>query len=754
MSYSRTIILLTLILFATVLSGAAQFVYVAVHLPDGTAPLGGISRLTIVNRDGDRYVCHTDDAGIQELIGRGLEYSAMPESRESPGYPSWATIEARLKQWTEEFPDICRRYEIGKSVQGRTLWVMNISDNASTEETEPEFKYVANIHGDEKIGQDMVMRFIEHLLLNYAVDNFITTLVDHTDIHILPVMNPDGYVLGQRYNVAEKDLNRNFPSPFADTGPQQPETQAVIEWTAGRNFVLSSGLHSGAVGIVYPWGHEYDFNDPLKMFPETELMRTLCFTYTDLNPTMYGGDWEYGIINGAEWFTINGEMADWNYRFHGCLETTLEFSIDKAPPVDGLDAFWDGPDHNNRAAMIAYMAQVHRGVRGRITGADTGAPVSARVDPGIAGDQLVAVTRPALPEGWEMVSLPIDPIPNEPYSVFPDAIAVWGFSNRDGTYFEPDAIEGGCGYWAYHTAPSPAAVIVGMTLTDVPVPMAAGWHLVGPRGFGLVPDDPAVAPLVFMLANGRGHDVYGQLESDQEMVPFSAYWMQLFAATELFFGEPDSLNPPYPIFADRGPGPLLGDYYRLLLPGRHALRFASMPAGIAHQPPGAAALIAGEPVVIMAEVDPVYAGAQFFDIEVPDGLDGDQLPRHVDLDVSLQPLAVECRITWRALPDGDWQTDPLAPSDEAENIFAFELSEKDDGDTLEYFLALYRAIDDALIAVLPEPDGTFQLTFAEARSQPPIETVTDPGDLPPSSNQSVSPIRLYGSWFYSEEFMR
>ncbi|KAH9514064.1 hypothetical protein Btru_030111 [Bulinus truncatus] len=296
-------------------------------------------------------------------------------------YHNYSEVQTLLSNLAAEYPGLARVYDIGSSVGGKRLTVIQISDRVGEREVgEPKFKYVGNMHGNEAVGRELVLQLAQYLLQNYGRDPRVTRLVDSTDIHLMPSMNPDGFEMAiegdctgyvGRGNKNNVDLNRNFPDQFWPTGAPQKETLAVMNWIQKvPNFVLSANIHGGAMVANYPYD-DHQFKEISRGLysssPDDATFRSLAKSYSYAHPTMHFGrqcdDQEYfpeGITNGANWYTISGGMQDFNYLKSNTFEITLEVSCCKYPNVNELPRYWD----ENRESLLTFMEQTHIGVKG------------------------------------------------------------------------------------------------------------------------------------------------------------------------------------------------------------------------------------------------------------------------------------------------------------------------------------------------------------------------------------------------------
>ncbi len=365
---------------------------------------------TIDAREGERVRLYVSDGQLTALKSMGLTiqvlghqpdpYPFQPGAKGLGVYHSYTTLTSELQSYAQTFPSLCRLESLGTSVQGRTLWAMRITDNPDVREEEPEVKYISTIHGDEPIGTELCLYFIDRLLNGYATDTRVRHLVDETDIYVVPLMNPDGLEIGWRYNASSKDLNRtfpNYPNQFSGTvytatqdwTPYPTEVGLVGQWIAAHHFVLSANFHGGAALVNYPYDNNGlgSVNSPT---PDDALMKALSLAYSRTNPLLWNSTtYPQGITNGAAWYAITGGMQDWNYRYTGCIDVTIELNSVKRPAASTLPGFWS----TNEESMLTYLESSHWGLRGVVRDARTGAPLRAKVT--IAGNTQPVFTDPA-----------------------------------------------------------------------------------------------------------------------------------------------------------------------------------------------------------------------------------------------------------------------------------------------------------------------------------------------------------------------
>jgi carboxypeptidase T len=235
-----------------------------------------------------------------------------------PCYRTVTEMYDRATQLTGLNPQIAQWVDIGDSYQktigagGDDIRVLRISNQAITG-TKPVLFLLSAIHAREYVTAETNLRFAELLLTQYATNPDVKWIVDHHDIHLAIVGNPDGRRLAEvqatqskRKNINTSflcaanslltgvDLNRNYPFDWANptvsgsstictetfkgtTRASEPETQALIAHAQAifpdqrtetpipavdlTTAVSLDGtgiymdVHSNGAGNWYPWGN-------------------------------------------------------------------------------------------------------------------------------------------------------------------------------------------------------------------------------------------------------------------------------------------------------------------------------------------------------------------------------------------------------------------------------------------------------------------------------------------------------------------
>ncbi|XP_022823025.1 carboxypeptidase B-like isoform X2 [Spodoptera litura] len=201
-------------------------------------------------------------------------------------YHRLSVIYAFIDELERDYPAICTVSVIGKSVEGRDIKMLKIS-NSNADNSGVWLD--ACIHPREWISVAVITYIADMLVKNF---HSLSSAITSKDWHIIPVLNPDGYEYTHthermwRKNRARYggqcvgvDLNRNFsygwgqingeegssdePSHIFYRGPapfSEPETVAVRDTILGSitPFKVFISFHSYFELIIFPWGNRQD----------------------------------------------------------------------------------------------------------------------------------------------------------------------------------------------------------------------------------------------------------------------------------------------------------------------------------------------------------------------------------------------------------------------------------------------------------------------------------------------------------------
>ena len=249
------------------------------------------------------------------LVRQASSQTYPDQAQGIPGYDCYRTVEetyADLSALAAAHPQIAQWQDIGDSWEkatsggkdGYDLRVLVLTNTANPA-PKPAFFLMAAIHAREYVTAETATRFAEYLVDQYGQDADVTWLLDHFQVHILAVANPDGRKIAESGSLWRKntdsddgcsdasawgtDLNRNSAFHWGEGGSSStpcdevyrgPEAASEPEVQAIQNDVKSifpdqrgpadgdaapdttSGvfitLHSYGDLVLWPWGWTYN----------------------------------------------------------------------------------------------------------------------------------------------------------------------------------------------------------------------------------------------------------------------------------------------------------------------------------------------------------------------------------------------------------------------------------------------------------------------------------------------------------------
>lgn len=108
-------------------------------------------------------------------------------------YYDFEQVEGILRQIAEAYPEFVELRSLGKSLQGRDVWLAIVNNPATGEHTDKPAMYIdGNIHGNEIQAAETVLYSMWKLLESQGSNERLTELLENASFYFVPVANPDG----------------------------------------------------------------------------------------------------------------------------------------------------------------------------------------------------------------------------------------------------------------------------------------------------------------------------------------------------------------------------------------------------------------------------------------------------------------------------------------------------------------------------------------------------------------------------------
>lgn len=108
-------------------------------------------------------------------------------------YYNYAELTQHVQAMAAAFPHLCSLSSIGKTFQGRDIWLLTLTNSTTGADTNKPAYYIdAHIHAEEHATSATALYAAWYLLHQYGSDPKVTMLLDEQAFYIFPRLNPDG----------------------------------------------------------------------------------------------------------------------------------------------------------------------------------------------------------------------------------------------------------------------------------------------------------------------------------------------------------------------------------------------------------------------------------------------------------------------------------------------------------------------------------------------------------------------------------
>ncbi|CAH2285351.1 carboxypeptidase A6 [Pelobates cultripes] len=251
-------------------------------------------------------------------------------------YHSLDEIERWMHHMNKTYPHLVSMFSIGKSYEGRPLYVLKLGKKAS------RFRKKAiwidcGIHAREWIGPVFCQWFVKEALNTYHLDPSMKKILTLLNVYIMPVFNVDGYHYSwttdrfwrktrskYRFNCFGVDANRNWKVKWCEEGASlhpcdntycgpyaesEPEVQAASQFLYKQRKHIRAylSIHSYAQMLLYPYSYQYE------AIPNYHCVASAASNAVHALQTAYGVLYQHGPASSTLYLS-SGSSIDWAYN--------------------------------------------------------------------------------------------------------------------------------------------------------------------------------------------------------------------------------------------------------------------------------------------------------------------------------------------------------------------------------------------------------------------------------------------------------
>jgi len=101
-------------------------------------------------------------------------------------YKSYQETKDFLIECQKKYPNLIQIESIGKSWEGRDIFLATLSLNVEHANLKPALLYTGTIHAREWIGNELAIAFIDYLLKNHENNPKISEILTYNTLYMVP----------------------------------------------------------------------------------------------------------------------------------------------------------------------------------------------------------------------------------------------------------------------------------------------------------------------------------------------------------------------------------------------------------------------------------------------------------------------------------------------------------------------------------------------------------------------------------------